>query len=373
MSSIAGPADGPVAVTGAAGFIGSHVTRNLVEAGYQVRACVRDAGRADKTSHLREIGAAGPGSIELLSVDLMDAINGSYDKAFADCSAVFHLAADLGSDSSYDTPTAERVYASLMDMTEGVFESVRKAGTVKRVIYTSSVVAVIGPGLRDRPRNYIFTEDDWAGGSYETLDERYTWKNEAGDMVNHWTVEAQAYAKGKVDAERLAYDFGAKHGIDVISVLPSMVLGPLMVKAHNSAWQQSIGLMLSGAKDFRGRDYVWNIVDVRDIAQAQRLAAESNTATNGTRYLLAAWDESGELSSRILIDSLCELYPNINVAGGHLPKPAKLRSRVRCAKAIEELGLETHDVRDTLKATGDSLIKLSAIEPAYKARSGKEE
>ena len=50
MSPISGPSDGPVAVTGASGYIGSHVVKNLVRAGYTVRACVRDASREDKVS-----------------------------------------------------------------------------------------------------------------------------------------------------------------------------------------------------------------------------------------------------------------------------------------------------------------------------------
>lgn len=366
MAAISGPGDGPVAVTGASGFIGAHVVNNLVKAGYAVRGCMRDVSREDKTAYLKDMGAQGPGSVELLSVDLMDAASGGYDDAFAGCSAVFHVAADIGTDKRYGPPSRERMYASLLDMTAGVLESCRKSGTVKRVVYTSSTAAVMGPGAPDRPDNYMYTEDDWAGGSYETLDARYTRPNKDGKMMSHWTAEHATYAKGKVDAERYGYDFGAKHGIDVISICPCHVLGPLFGKPHDTLWQHRIGLMLSGTTDLRGDGLPWNIVDVRDIAEAQRLAAESQRAANGSRYMLVATDESGEPSTRMLIDMLGELYPNINVAGDYYPPPTDARLRARCTKAIEELGLVTHNVRDTLKDTGDSLIALGVIEPAYK-------
>ena len=54
MPNISGPGDGPVAVTGASGYIGSHVLKNLVEVGYTVRACVRDTRRDDKVSYLKQ-------------------------------------------------------------------------------------------------------------------------------------------------------------------------------------------------------------------------------------------------------------------------------------------------------------------------------
>ena len=98
MTSISGPSDGPVAVTGASGFVGSHVVKNLVEHGYDVHACLRDSSREDKTAYLLDIDKKGPGSVKLFSCDLYKAADGEYDEAFAGCSVVFHVAADLGTE-----------------------------------------------------------------------------------------------------------------------------------------------------------------------------------------------------------------------------------------------------------------------------------
>ena len=67
MPPITGSTDGPVAVTGASGYIGSHAVKNLVEAGYGVRASVRDASRKDKTEFLLAMNGMGAGSGEINS------------------------------------------------------------------------------------------------------------------------------------------------------------------------------------------------------------------------------------------------------------------------------------------------------------------
>ena len=243
MTNISGPGDGPVAVTGASGYIGSHVLKNLVEAGYTVRACVRDTSRDDKVSYLKDIGAKGPGSVELYACDLFKAAEGDYDQAFHGCSAVFHVAADFRSDPSNGRPAPrksvpylyrgwdassghtdpQRIYDGCVTTTQSLLDSVVRVGTVKRVVYTSSCAAVFGPGEGGAPADgYEFSEADWSGmGPFETLDSRWTFTSpRTGKVHKMWNVEHQAYAKGKVDAEKYGSAWGEEHGIDPLSTNP---------------------------------------------------------------------------------------------------------------------------------------------------------
>ena len=359
MPNISGPSDGPVAVTGAAGFVGAHLVKNLVEHGYAVHACLRDTGREDKMVYLQDIASEGPGTVKFFSCDLYKAEEGEYDEAFSGCSVVFHVAADIGSDAAtYGRITPLKMYEGIVDMTASILESCRKAGTVKRVIYTSSVAAILGQGAPDRPDDYVYTEDDWCGGTYETLEERYT--NEDGEML--WTNEKQAYSKGKLDAERVCNAFGEETGIDVISICPFHIMGPLLGVPHDTTWQHRLGMALKGEREMEANGTMkWNIIDVRDIAEAQRLAAESDVAANGSRYCLTAKDESGEPPGDVFLAMLQEHFPNHNPCGGYRPEPTDDRHRCRCTRAINELGLVPHSIEDTLRDTGNSLIELGCV------------
>ena len=368
MPAISGPEAGPVVVTGASGYIGSHVLKNLVETGYAVRATVRDASREDKVGVIREIDAAGPGSVTIHECDLFKAEQGEYDGVVEGAVAVFHVAADLGNDSSYGDRSPQRTFDGCMSGTKGVLESCKKAGSVQRVIYTSSSSAVMG--MRGDGRDgsgYEYQDDDWAGeGPYETIDERWTVTSKrTGKTHKLWTLERQAYAMGKVEAERFAYRFAEDSNFDVVSCNPCHVLGPVLSASQNTGWQRRIGLMLTGADGHEGRlNMLWNIIDVRDIAEAQRLMATNSQIGNGSRFLLSATDESGELTVQELIDALREIYPNYHVAGDYEPPETPDHPHAKCTKAINELGLKTHLIRDTLKDTGDSLIAFGSIEPA---------
>jgi len=105
MSAIS-PADGPVAVTGASGYIGSWIVRDLMEQGYEVRACVRDQSKAGKVEHLLALNGDSNlrGGMTLFEADLGQP--GRYDAPFDGCAGVIHAGAAVG----YNKETPQQVY-----------------------------------------------------------------------------------------------------------------------------------------------------------------------------------------------------------------------------------------------------------------------
>ena len=151
------PEDGPVAITGASGYIGSWIVQDCVEQGYTVHACVRDTSKPDKVNHLSALNEQGPGKVILFEADLFD--RGSYDEAFERCSAVIHAGATVG----YNRETPQEVYDGCFTENDHVLESVINAKTIRRFVFTSSFAAVGHP----RPEGYVFTEKDWCGYNLE--------------------------------------------------------------------------------------------------------------------------------------------------------------------------------------------------------------
>jgi hypothetical protein len=108
---------------------------------------------------------------------------------------------------------------------------------------------------------------------------------------------------------------------------------------------------------------LWNIVDNRDIPESPRLITTSDIAGNGSRYMLASTDASGEFTVEELVETLRKLYPDIDVTGDYIPPPTPDRPHAKCTNAITELGLQTHRMRDMLRATVDSLIDVAGVIP----------
>lgn len=341
-----GPQDGPVAVTGAAGYIGSHIVLALAKQGYEVRACVRDANRVTNVAHLLAMNSTGPGSVTLYSCDMT--IPGIYDEVFKGCVGIFHAAAEMG---NLEGSTPMKVYEGGLIATQMLMDSIKKAGTVKRLVYTSSFAAVGHPSP-DGP----FTEDSWADMNQEKRGPGNEWNMET--VVHSREV---AYAMTKVESERFVYAEAEKNGFEAFGVCPCHVIGPLLSKTHQRpwSWQTRIGDMLEGYGHPR---MSWNIVDVRDVAESQRLIAECTENKNGDRYNLVATDESGMIPQQEVQAHLQRLFPGAGIAcnwreGKESNGPSSVKQKV-----ITQLRLKPFTVEETIRDNAYSLLAWDLVE-----------
>ena len=154
----------------------------------------------------------------------------------------------------------------------------------------------------------------------------------------------------KANTEKMIYKIAESDGnFEAISINPLHVVGPLMTENHNQffSWQFFVWQLLTrkqfwflGWKAITSDRMLWNLVDVRDVAKAHVLAAESKNATNGSRYILSATDTSGEMFTWQLQTKTSRLFPEIKEIGGEAMKNGKPEKstydspRSYCLKAI---------------------------------------
>lgn len=264
MSAV--PKGGVVAVTGAAGFIGGWVVHGLLERGYRVRACVRDVDDESRVGFLRAMGAHASGRLTLHAADLDDA--GCFDGIFRGCDGVAHVSHV----STYDDPDDVRRTC------EHIIDSIEASGTVRRVVVTSSVAAVISEAdINELVRRPVLDED-------RTPDE---------SNPKRTPERGQGYSMGKVIAQRAFSDAAGRSGRwDAITVCPADNVGPILSAHQRSGgpWQHLIERMLQGrCQIFQGTGPYrpWMTVDVRDDAKCHIGLLASERVTNGERYI--AW------------------------------------------------------------------------------------
>jgi len=271
-------AEGLVTVTGASGYIGSHVVANLLARGRNVRATVRDAEDPIRVDHLNQLEITEGGSLEIVEMDLFDEV--SVHAAIAGCTDLIHTAAAVR--ISAKDPQKQIVDPSVVG-TRNVVAAIDAARTVERFVHTSSTAAI-------RPMT-------WKNG--ETLTTK-TWADDA-------TLEGNPYGLAKVLAERIVRDWHSGGGEEkprMVTIHPSVVFGPPMSKIHlrgslsflNALVQRKVPVLIP---------IQINIVDVRDVAEAHVRALTEGQ--NAGRYLTVSGDMQFSEISRTLRDEYPEL------------------------------------------------------------------
>lgn len=128
-------------VTGANGFIASHVVKQLLENGNEVHATVRSTKNKKKIKHLLDMQDKWPGKLKLFEADLLKL--GSFETPMKDCSVVYHIASPFFIENKIRNGQKEVVEPALKG-TKHVLNAVERCATVKLVVLTSSVAAIFG-------------------------------------------------------------------------------------------------------------------------------------------------------------------------------------------------------------------------------------
>jgi dTDP-glucose 4,6-dehydratase len=175
-----------VLVTGAGGFIGSHLVERLLKQGYLVRAFVR---YNSKNNYGWIDGLMSP-NLEVVTGDIRD-----YDLVFSamkDCNSVFHLAALIGIPYSYVSPLA--YIRTNIEGTYNILESARKL-KLKNVIITS-------------------TSETYGSAQYTPIDEK------------HPLVGQSPYSASKISADEISLSYFRSFDLPVKIVRPFNTYGP---------------------------------------------------------------------------------------------------------------------------------------------------
>ena len=272
----------PVLVTGASGYIGSWIVRTLLEAGYTVRGTVRNPQKAKGLEHLHKLSEDHPGRLSLFKADLLE--KGSFDEAMDGCELVIHTASPFLLTGFTDAE--EALVRPALEGTRNVLDSVNRTKSVKRVVLTSSVVAIYGDNCESLGvPGGVFTDEHWNTTS---------------------SVDHQPYSYSKTVAEQEAWRYQkAQDRWDMVTVHPGMVFGPALTKASDSASLSTMKQFTDGtllaAADSNNTVKIWNVASGVQVGSITHSGVRSVTfspngevlVSGGVAEITKVWKNDG--------------------------------------------------------------------------------
>ncbi|KAF4833652.1 Ketoreductase azaE [Colletotrichum tropicale] len=349
-----------VLLTGANGFIAQHILAQFLEAGHSVRAVVRSQSSADQ---LKATFAAYPSSQLDFALVPDIAAPGAFDAALVS-DPPFDLVLHTASPFNFRAGKSNKDFIdpAVKGTTEILHGVLRKGKSVKRVVITSSMAAVIdgaAPPVTSPPK--IYSERDWFKIS----------RHEAETTDN----PVIPYVSSKMFAEKAAWEFLVEKQppFDIATINPPMVYGPMhdasYLKAPAELNQSNFNLysffLGPGLTETSAvpPEQLHLYVDVRDVARAHLLAA-TKLAAGGNRFVVSP----GGISHQQVANYFREALPEL---AGRIPKgdPANTALPegifgVDSSSAKRLLGLEYTDEKKTFT---DAAKQFYEIEKRAKA------
>ncbi|XP_019419141.1 PREDICTED: anthocyanidin reductase ((2S)-flavan-3-ol-forming)-like [Lupinus angustifolius] len=310
-----------VCVTGGTGYIGSYLVKKLLDKGYIVHVTLRDLKNESKVGLLKSLPHS-EGKLLLFEANIYNPVD--FEPAIEGCQFVFHVA----------TPLAHEAGSQYKDSTEASLAGIKsiimacvRAGTVKRLIYTASVVSA-SP-----------LKDDQSGFN-DFMDE--TCWTPLNDSLAYLSLDDfhKDYVYSKTLAEKHILRYGKNEngeGLEVVTLPCGLVGGDTL----QSFTPGSVGVLISqvthNENAFKSLEFLENllgkipIVHVDDVCEAHIFCIENDSISG--RYFCA----SSYISSKDIEDHYALHYPEFNVKQGNvdvLKKDIKWSSTKLCDKGF---------------------------------------
>lgn len=330
-----------VFVTGATGFVAKHVVLQFLQAGHRVTGSLRSESRADEVRDALRPELDDPAALDRLNFAVLDLTSDAgWDTALAGHDALIHTASPF---PMAQPDNEDDIIRPAVDGARRALTAANAAG-IKRVVLTSSIVAVVNTDLPQG--RTLYDETDWT----DLSDPRAT-----------------AYVKSKTMAERAAWDMAESNGTALTTINPALVLGPPLDGKYGTS-VNLVKRVMSG-KDPMQPKVGFPVVDVRDVAAAH-VAALDRPETAGKRYIaaegfmwfrdiaqtLSAHLPDRKISTReapaLLLRVLSLFDKSLNTI---LPSLGE-RRHVSSDRARTELGIEFIDAKTALLASADFLV-----------------
>uniref|UniRef100_A0A1D1XZF2 Flavanone 4-reductase n=1 Tax=Anthurium amnicola TaxID=1678845 RepID=A0A1D1XZF2_9ARAE len=271
---------GPVVVTDAAGFIGSWLVKRLLQQGYAVRATVRDPSNLKKIKPLLDL----PNSEQLLTIWKADLTqDGSFDAAVEGCTGVFHVATPMDFES---LDPEKEVIKPTVDGVLSILRSCHRAATVERVIFTSSAGTV---NVEERQK-LEYDESSWSDLEF----------------IRRVKMTGWMYFVSKTLAEKAAWDFAQEKGIHLITIIPTLVVGPFISSAMPPSLITALALITGNEPHYSILKQI-QLVHLDDLCNAHIFLFQHPEARG--RYICSSHD----VTIFELADLMRNRYPEYNV------------------------------------------------------------
>jgi nucleoside-diphosphate-sugar epimerase len=206
------PPGSTILVTGANGFLGSHITDQLLASGYAVRATVRSSDKGELLKSAMEKRQPG----QKLSYEVVANASDNpeqWDALLADCAGVVHVASDVSMN-----PDPNVIIPPTVAALRAILAAAKRVGSIQRFVYTSSSTAI---GLPKHDVDYSIDENTWNEEST-----REAWAEP------HAPEKAYVvYGASKAEAEKAAWQFVAeeKPGFVFNTVCPETLFGEIIL------------------------------------------------------------------------------------------------------------------------------------------------